>query len=270
MNNMLTRAISGAVFVSLLVFSILYSPQTFLGLFYICMLIAIFEFSRMLKLKNIWVYVLATLLYVSNCIELSKLNVLLADSTFVLIVLLLFVKQLFSKNTNAVKELGNVGLTVLYASLPFIFIAKIPFLNLTASYDNFVILGLFILIWSNDTFAYLVGKSIGKHKLLERISPKKTIEGFFGGMISTLIIAYLLSLQFNTLSTMQWMVVGLLVSIFGVLGDLIASMFKRQTGVKDTGNIIPGHGGIIDRLDSIIFASPFIYIYLKFISENVS
>ena len=85
-----------------------------------------------------------------------------------------------------------------------------------------------------------------------------------------MIISYLISLKFTILLTHQWIILGVLVSIFGVIGDLIASMFKRQTGVKDTGKIIPGHGGVIDRLDSIIFAAPFIYLYLKFITENVS
>jgi len=270
MNNMLTRAISGAVFVSLLVFSILYNAYTFLGLFYLFMLIAIFEFSKMLQSKNIWTYVIATLLFGVNCIEIKESNTIVLQSAVTLIVLFLFIKNLFDQKANAVKELGATLLIIIYSSVPFLFISKIPFTNSTNTYESISILGIFVLIWSNDTFAYLVGKSIGKHKLLERISPKKTIEGFLGGMISTMVIAYCISLNFEVFSILQWLVIGSLVSIFGVLGDLIASMFKRQTGVKDTGNIIPGHGGIIDRLDSIIFAAPFIYLYLKITLENVS
>jgi phosphatidate cytidylyltransferase len=145
---------------------------------------------------------------------------------------------------------------------------QIPFL--TGNYDSSLIFGLLLLIWSNDSFAYLTGITIGKNKLYERISPKKTIEGFIGGTISTLGVAYLITIYFPVLSIIEWIGMAIIVSIFGVLGDLIASLFKRITGVKDTGNIIPGHGGIIDRLDSIIFVAPIVFIYLKIINTYVS
>jgi phosphatidate cytidylyltransferase len=267
---MLTRAISGAVFVSLLVFSILFSPILFLGLFYLLMIISIFEFSRMLHLKNSGVYIIATLLYISSQLPIWDVTPMYTDILAVVGILSLFITSLFSKKSTPIKELGNLFLCLAYTCIPYIFISRIPYTNFNNSYEGILILGVFIMIWSNDTFAYLTGMSIGKNKLLERISPKKTIEGFIGGVLATLIVSYLIALQFDVLSTLQWMIIGILVSFFGVLGDLIASMFKRQTGVKDTGNIIPGHGGILDRLDSIIFAAPFIYLYLKFITEHVS
>ena len=130
---------------------------------------------------------------------------------------------------------------------------------------NSTILGVFILIWTNDSFAFLVGTNIGKHKLLKRISPNKTIEGFIGGLIFTFIASFILAQQFTTLSLVQWIVIAGIVSIFGVLGDLIESMFKRQAGVKDSSNFIPGHGGFLDRFDSVIFAAPFIFIYLQLV-----
>ena len=113
---------------------------------------------------------------------------------------------------------------------------------------------------------FLVGKNLGKHKLLERISPNKTIEGFIGGMIFTFGVSIILANQFGQiLSIIQWVVIAGIVSIFGVLGDLIESMFKRQAGVKDSSNLIPGHGGFLDRLDSAIFSAPFIFIYLQLV-----
>ena len=124
---------------------------------------------------------------------------------------------------------------------------------------------VFILIWLNDSFAYLIGKNLGKHKLLERISPNKTIEGFMGGMLFTFIASFILTHQFTSLTQTQWLVIAGIVSIFGVLGDLIESMFKRQAGVKDSSNFIPGHGGFLDRFDSVIFAAPFIFIYLQLV-----
>ena len=105
---------------------------------------------------------------------------------------------------------------------------------------------------------------------MERISPKKTIEGFAGGVFMTLLLAYLMSFQFDFLTSAQWIGIAVLISVFGVLGDLIASMFKRHIGVKDTGNLIPGHGGIIDRLDSVIFAAPIVYLFLKITHTYVS
>lgn len=270
MNNMLTRAISGAIFVSLLVFSILYSPILFLGLFYLLMIVSVFEFSKMLQLKNFGIYVVATLAYASTLLSLWDISPFYTDALSILGILSFFIIVLFSKKTDPIKELSSVLLCLAYASIPYLFISKIPFTNFSNSYEGLLLLGVFVLIWTNDTFAYLTGVSIGRNKLFERISPKKTIEGFIGGVLATLIISYLIAIQFEIISTTQWVVLGILVSIFGVIGDLIASMFKRQTGVKDTGNIIPGHGGVLDRLDSIIFTAPFIYLYLKFITEYVS
>jgi phosphatidate cytidylyltransferase len=126
------------------------------------------------------------------------------------------------------------------------------------------------LIWTNDTFAYLVGKNFGKNKLFPSVSPKKTIEGFMGGVVFTCIASVLLS-KFYIESTILyiWIIIAIIVSFFSTLGDLIQSKFKRVAGVKDSGNIMPGHGGILDRLDSIIFVVPFInlfYLILYYVS----
>ena len=119
------------------------------------------------------------------------------------------------------------------------------------------------MIWCNDTFAYLVGKLIGKHKLLERVSPKKTIEGFIGGIVFTILASVIISQFYTFFNVTLWIITGLIISVFGTLGDLVESKFKREAGIKDSGNIMPGHGGILDRLDSIIFVIPFLYtLYL--------
>jgi phosphatidate cytidylyltransferase len=152
--------------------------------------------------------------------------------------------------------------------LPFVFITKISFgIN---DYNPKIIIGLFILIWTNDTFAYLVGKSIGKHKLLERISPKKTIEGFIGGVVFAVFTGFLISKlyikaspSFSGKSILIWTSIALIVGIFGTIGDLIESKFKRIAGIKDSGKIMPGHGGILDRLDSVIFVAPIVYLFYQ-------
>ncbi|MEZ4859269.1 MAG: phosphatidate cytidylyltransferase [Flavobacteriaceae bacterium] len=132
-----------------------------------------------------------------------------------------------------------------------------------------IIVGIFILIWVNDSFAYLIGKNFGKRKLLERISPKKTIEGFWGGFFTTLLASYFIFKYVNHLSFPIWISFGIMVSVLGTFGDLIQSKFKRQAGVKDSGTLMPGHGGIYDRLDSVLFVSPFIYSFLEIV-EYVS
>lgn len=150
-----------------------------------------------------------------------------------------------------------------YIILPFIIITKIFVAN---SYNPKIIIGIFILIWTNDTFAYIVGKSFGKHKLFERISPKKTIEGFLGGIVFAVIASLLISKDYiegGKTAQNIWIAFAIIVGLFGTIGDLIESKFKRVAGVKDSGKIMPGHGGILDRLDSVIFVAPFIYLFYQ-------
>ncbi len=151
----------------------------------------------------------------------------------------------------------------------FVFLSLIPSIGSQDKFNPTILLGVFILIWSNDTFAYLIGKNFGKRKLMESISPNKTVEGFLGGMIGSLI-ASIIVFKFTSLYTLYiWIFLAVIVSILGTIGDLIQSKFKRKAGVKDSGTLMPGHGGLYDRLDSIIYASPFIYIFLA-ILEYVS
>jgi phosphatidate cytidylyltransferase len=131
------------------------------------------------------------------------------------------------------------------------------------SYNPNILLGSFILVWVNDSFAYLIGKNFGKQKLFEKISPKKTVEGFLGGLLFSCIASYFIATFTQTLDFTSWLILGIVITVFGTLGDLIESKFKRQANVKDSGTIMPGHGGLLDRLDSIIFAAPFIYLFLR-------
>ena len=138
--------------------------------------------------------------------------------------------------------------------------------NINGFFDYSLILGCFILIWVNDSFAYAVGKNFGKQKLFYSISPHKTVEGFLGGLFFCCLSASIVSRFINdSLTTPNWLIIAIIISVFGTLGDLIESKFKREYNVKDSGVIIPGHGGMLDRLDSIIFASPYIYLFLKLI-----
>ncbi|MBT2621735.1 MULTISPECIES: phosphatidate cytidylyltransferase [Chryseobacterium] len=170
------------------------------------------------------------------------------------------VVTLFKYPTELYFDSGKLIFTVIYVALPFSFALGLPKYS---SYDDkfsLEVLFLFILIWSSDTFAYLTGKFFGKHKMAPKISPKKTWEGYAGGVILTLVLSYFIEKYQHDLRG-NWMVVGFLVASFAPLGDLVESQLKRNFGVKDSGNIIPGHGGVLDRLDSFLICVPVVYLY---------
>jgi len=155
---------------------------------------------------------------------------------------------------------GKLIFTVIYVALPFSFALGLPKFSSYNDSFSLEVLFLFILIWSSDTFAYLVGKFFGKHKMAPKISPKKTWEGYAGGVVLTLVLSYFIE-HYQPELRGNWMVVGFLVAAFAPLGDLVESQLKRNFGVKDSGNIIPGHGGVLDRLDSFIICVPVVYLY---------
>ena len=293
MNETLKRLISGVVYITLLLFSILYSTESFILLFGIFLVIATFEFCNLVKINKILPLSLVSLSYaaisllsyyktetdnyLSNLreqpiqlgIDIDQVNLgLLAICLLIFIKCLIF---LFDNKEQIVSPIWKYLYLVGYILLPFIFIVKISFgIN---DYNPKIIIGLFILIWTNDTFAYLLGKSIGKHKLYERISPKKTIEGFLGGVAFAIFAGYLISKlyikpnpNFSDTSILIWTMIALIVGVFGTIGDLIESKFKRIAEVKDSGKIMPGHGGILDRLDSVIFVAPIVYLFYQILS----
>lgn len=265
MSENLTRATSGAIYIALLIFCTLFSPITFHILFTIFMCLSIYEFSKMTQFKYYYLFaiggILISILFFKSQLPPANLIYLASGCVVfnILLLLNLFKDKSFHKYHKTASHL------FLYITLPFILLLSIPnFIN-PAKYE--IVLAIFIMIWCNDTFAYIVGKSIGKHKLLERVSPKKTIEGFIGGIVFTIIASIIISQFYTFFNVTLWILSGLVISLFGTLGDLVESKFKREAGVKDSGNIMPGHGGILDRLDSVIFVIPFLYIlYLIYFS----
>jgi phosphatidate cytidylyltransferase len=154
----------------------------------------------------------------------------------------------------------NIALTILglvYVLMPFA--AWVSYLYPARGiYNSHIILGYFFILWTNDTGAYLTGSAFGRHKLWERISPKKTWEGFIGGLLLSMGVAYLIAHYYTELNPILWVLIGFIVSIFGTLGDLVESMFKRSLDVKESGGILPGHGGILDRFDGVLLSTPFV------------
>lgn len=177
-----------------------------------------------------------------------------------LALLLIAVITLFRFSKELYYENGKLIFTVIYTALPFCFALGLPAFSRLEDTFSLEILFLFILIWSSDSFAYFAGRLFGKHKMAPKISPKKTWEGFAGGVILTLVLSFFVEKYFPELRG-NWMIVGFLVAVFAPIGDLVESQLKRTFGVKDSGNIIPGHGGILDRLDSFMICAPVVYLY---------
>ena len=261
MNETITRTLSGLVYITLLLIATSYSAHSFFLLFGLFLLIAIYEFCQLIHISKIIPLLLGVILYsLGTYYRTNKTNdiLLLIATLFVSVKCLLL---LFDSKKEKLDSISKYIYLIGYVILPFIIITKIPFG--IRGYNPKIIISIFILIWTNDTFAYVVGKSIGKHKLLEKISPKKTVEGFFGGIVFCVLASCLLSKYYIEATIFIWIIISLIVVVFSTLGDLIESKFKRMAGVKDSGNIMPGHGGMLDRLDSIIFVAPFIFLFYQ-------
>ena len=275
MNNFLTRSLTGAIFVLVMIGGILWNIWSFIGLFSLIAILGLWEFYSLIEQKEkstqkipgilLGVILIATscgkyFFNVNNVLHLPGIHFIILSFPIFLIV------KLFGKNTPFI-IFSPTLFGILYSVLPFCYLlleySSVSYYN--SENNARIVLGFFILIWSNDTFAYLVGMSIGKTKLFERISPKKTWEGTIGGVLCTQGIAFLLSIYFTELAPIHWFAVALIVSVFGTLGDLVESMFKRSLGVKDSGSILPGHGGILDRFDGVLLSTPFVVSYLLMI-----
>lgn len=262
-----TRAISGAIYISLLILCI-YWQYALVILFFAFGLICMAEFKKLIQLESKAPYLVFIFLYLAFsiwCIT-SKPGSGFNEAIQILEVITIFVqllliKDLFSEKTIPLFTTKRFILTTFYLTSSFIFLISIA--NTNYKFTPFLLLGAFILIWINDTGAYLVGKNFGKQKLFPSISPKKTVEGFLGGLFLACVASYFIAEFTETLDFSYWLILSIVVSVFGTLGDLIESKFKRQANVKDSGVIMPGHGGLLDRLDSIIFVAPLFYLFLR-------
>jgi phosphatidate cytidylyltransferase len=271
MKETLVRSLSGLIYVALLLISLCFEHALSL-LFFVFGLICLAEFKKLIQLKSNIPYLIFIIIYAifGYWQVVLKTDTGLKEATQILTVLSIFINLFLIKDLFSIKSIPLFStkrflLTTFYLSSAFVFLILIAN-YFQDTYNPKILLGAFILVWVNDSFAYLVGKNFGKQKLFEIISPKKTVEGFIGGLFFSCIASYFITTFTETLDFTSWLILSIIISVFGTLGDLIESKFKRQAKVKDSGVIMPGHGGLLDRLDSIIFAAPFIYLFLKILN----
>jgi len=265
------RLFSGFIYVALIIGSLFIGPIVFGSVLLVILVIGLLEMFDISKIagyslqKNIFL-ITGLLIYLLNVLVIWEY---LPVKYFLLnmgVIMFPFILELFRKVKNPIQNFGFYLFSIIYLVIPIIILNVFFFPNLDLNTPtNHLLLGFFLLMWVNDTFAYLSGMVLGRHKFFERISPKKTWEGTIGGAVFTIIGAYILSHFITGFTIYEWMGLGLIIVIFGTFGDLIESMFKRTFGIKDSGKIMPGHGGILDRLDSILIAAPFVLIYIVLI-----
>lgn len=269
MKTLLIRSLSGLVFAILVIGSMIFDQAMLVGLFSAFTAIGTWEYFKMAEkkeqnLQTITGSILVILAYF--IVAFIGLDYIPFESIGILfpLILIVFIIELFRKQENPIQNIAFSILPIFYIGIPM---ASASFLfKIQAEHNYHFILAFFILMWSYDSFAYLTGVSMGKHRMIERISPKKSWEGFIGGIVLSLGIAVLIGYFFKDLSYLQWAIMSLIISTTGTFGDLIESMFKRSVGVKDSGKIMPGHGGILDRFDAALVAMPFVVAYLYLIS----
>lgn len=268
MSNLIQRTITGIIFLVVVIGSVIFGKISYFILFELIVIGAMYEFYTLAEKKKfnplkIYGMVIGAIVFAVNYFFV---NDLIGSEIFLVIIPLIisvFIIEIYRKSEYVFVNIGFTLLGILYIAVPFSFANYIVISD--NLYNSHLLLGFLFLLWSYDTLAYVFGVSFGKHRLFERISPKKSWEGFIGGTLSSLAIAYLISLFYTELSFIHWAILSLMISVFGTYGDLVESSFKRNIDEKDSGSLLPGHGGVLDRFDAVLFTLPLFYVYLQLI-----
>ncbi|MBA4409211.1 MAG: phosphatidate cytidylyltransferase [Bacteroidota bacterium] len=274
MKKLITRTVTGIVMVLVMLTAIIASPYSYALLFLIILIGGIAEFNKLFKLSEVkpnqvLSYFIAVILFIlSFLIAHGILEFTFLFGLFPLL-LLIIAAELYRKKEKPVENIAVTIFSAVYIAIPLSLLNFLVFPEIISenSYSPKLLIALFSLIWIYDSGAYLFGVSIGKHRLFERISPKKSWEGVIGGTLTAIVAAWFISGFIPEIKTVHWIAISILTVISSTFGDLTESMFKRYFGIKDSGNILPGHGGILDRFDSLFFAAPLAVMYLKLFVE---
>lgn len=279
MKNLITRSITGVIFVTAIVVCFM-RPEAMILLFALVTGLTVWEYTGIVNgIENVCVNrFLATVAAVYFFLGMAGFCAGIVPSAvfipYLLTVVYMFIAELYTKAPNPINNWAYTMLSQMYIALPFAMVNVLAFRGVGNGvvYNYLAPLSIFVFLWTNDTGAYLSGSLFGKHKLFPRVSPGKSWEGSIGGGLLVLLVAALVGMYQNSdmhetateliLTVPQWMGLGLVVVLFGTWGDLVESLFKRTIGIKDSGNILPGHGGMLDRFDSSLMAFPAAVIYL--------
>lgn len=267
LNNFLTRAIFGALYVIVLLSGVLINSTIFSFVFAAITVLALYEYytlvesntdveiSKPLSIGGGLLLFLSSVLFATHGLSYGFIG-------FLIYILALFVSELYLKRQNPIQSIAYSLFGIIYIAVPLSLSTRLVFFESGFHYEY--LLSLFVFIWLNDSFAYVTGMLFGKHRLFERISPKKSWEGFLGGLFFSVLSSFVFHYFFPDTSLLIWICVSIVVVVAGTLGDLFESLIKRTLGVKDSGNMIPGHGGILDRFDSTLFAIMAVVVLLAF------
>jgi phosphatidate cytidylyltransferase len=276
-----TRSITGTLFVAVMVGCIWWNFWSFSILFGLITVLALWEFYTLLEKSGEFPQKMAGIVigflfygavaYANH--QVGIYGTLICFAALTPLMGIVFFIELFRKKESPFRNVGFTVLGIVYIVFPFSLMHALMFRTNPEDifagfvYTPYVLLGFFFLVWSNDTFAYLSGRAFGSTKLFERISPKKTWEGTLGGVLMTQGVALLLAYfsaknNYTDISMMHWMIIGGIVSVTATLGDLAESLFKRSINIKDSGGILPGHGGLLDRFDGVLLSAPFVILYI--------
>lgn len=265
---MRTRAITGFFFVVVLLSAVLLGPYTFAGFFLVLSVFSLLEFykvvqSETVKPQTAWGVLFALILLLAFGAHLLLKQPLDRMLMLVPVAFVISLSQLYRKKSKMpFHDVAYTFYGIIMVILPYLFYIALPFIS--GEYNAHLSMGFLLMLWASDTGAYLAGRSLGKNKLFERHSPKKTWEGLFGGLLSSLLVAFILGTQFVEIPLWGWAIMSLIIVFCGTTGDLFESMLKRSMDIKDSGSILPGHGGLLDRFDGLLMAAPLVYVFVYY------
>ena len=272
MKSLGKRTLTGAIFSLILISGIAIHSYSFMVLFVVITILAMHEFYNLLSKNDIFPQrytgiSIGVLFFISNFLYATDIVDYKVFLIYIPLIAIVFISELYRKKDDPFLNIAYTIFGIIYIAVPFSILNH--FVHTTNSELQFVpqiLLGFVFIIWTYDTGAFLVGSAIGKNRLFERISPKKSWEGAVGGAIIALGITYIISIFFNQLAQIDWFIISIIIVVTGTYGDLTESMFKRSLNVKDSSNFLPGHGGILDRFDSIFISAPVVFVYLQLIN----
>ncbi len=275
--NFLTRTVTAIVFASVMLFCMLKGAAWFVGLFALITVLSTIEYTGLANkhkdanTSRLWATVAAFTFYAAIVGLSAGQGTAILFLPFVFTLMVIMIRELYFKKPSPINDWVHTLFPVIYIALPFALTSLLAFdaQGPDSGYSPVIPLTLFVFLWCNDVGAYCTGCTIGKHKLFERISPKKTWEGSIGGAVLTMVAAFLLHKflpdWYSFMPVWVWIGMALVVVVFGTWGDLIESLMKREMGIKDSGKILPGHGGMLDRFDSALLAIPATVVYLSLV-----